>query len=96
MRPLEETWVVDDDIPPVQVLSQSGEEICELPTRDTARASMIAAAPDMARVLLDIEWEGINGHCPSCMGSRYIPGGERAPHRHYCALDASLRKAGVR
>lgn len=56
---------------------------------------------DLVRALLAVEWaEG--GHCPSC-GSFRVLGVEvhGAPkhiggHETTCALDAALRKAGVR
>lgn len=68
-----------------------------------ARGRLAAAAPDMARVLLAIEW-GVDraeygGACPSC--DCFNPDGD-APlgyakgHEPACALDAALRKAGVR
>lgn len=63
-----------------------------------AHRALIAAAPDMARVLLAIEWNGpsawqagASGSCPSC-GAQEGDG----KHRDGCALEAALRKAGVR
>jgi hypothetical protein len=55
------------------------------------RAKLAAAAPDMARLLIEIEWQGdeVRYRCPSCGGG--TPG-----HESDCALDAVLRKAGVR
>lgn len=62
-----------------------------------------SAAADMARVLLAIEWSCDDGQtgrclCPACAGAK--PGREWGPypsgHRDGCALDAALRKAGVR
>lgn len=80
------------------------------------RARLAAAAPDMARALLAVEWvkeirQGSEVHaCPSCGGlteeakstgyyqrvSDFI--GKPLPIGHVegCALDAALRKAGVR
>lgn len=69
---------------------------------------LIAAAPDMARVLLAIEWAGragpagdIRAACPSCGADRSEMYDGRGPvvvvdHDADCALDAALRKAGVR
>ena len=57
------------------------------PPADTiARARLATAAPDMARVLLAIEWH--HGECISC----FVMHG----HAPDCALDAALRRAGVR
>ena len=53
---------------------------------------LAATAPEMARVLLAVEWDG--GTCPSCGGTRDRH--EDDGHADDCALDAVLRKAGVR
>jgi hypothetical protein len=61
------------------------------------RGSILAsAAPDMAHVLLEVEWEGMvygdsEPCCPTCLGKKVI-----GIHEPGCALDAALRKAGVR
>lgn len=62
------------------------------------RARLASAAPEMARVLLAIEWSGGgDGDCPSCRGDRYYgTNAHPAGHAPDCALDAALRKAGVR
>ena len=57
-----------------------------------ARARLASAAPDMARVLLAVEWWGeVDGEptCPCC---------DHAATEHHpeCDLDLSLRKAGLR
>lgn len=58
---------------------------------DEERAAKLAsAAPDMARVLLAVEWSLAPGGCPSC--KNLMP----YEHKPDCALDAALRKAGVR
>lgn len=61
------------------------------------RLDLASAAPDMARALLAIEWEGragpagdVRGACPSCEAE--LPDS----HRPDCALDGALRRAGVR
>jgi hypothetical protein len=59
-------------------------------SEDAAR--LVSAAPDMARVLLAVEWiRGRDGEecCSSCDEIR-------PDHDEACALDAALRKAGVR
>lgn len=62
--------------------------------RDDARARLASAAPDMARVLLAVEWLGFAEGCPECGASKSDP----VPYMHNgdCALDLALRKAGVR
>ena len=51
---------------------------------------LAAAAPDMARVLLAVEWGGqcrsYGSHCPSCLN--YWSEGEK--HEPDCLLDAAL------
>lgn len=55
------------------------------------RARLAAAAPDLVRALLAVEWIGPEAHrrCSSC-GASDIRG-----HYDDCALAAALRKAGV-
>ena len=54
-------------------------------------ARLAAAAPDLARALLELEWTGPEAHrqCPSC-GASDVRG-----HYDECTLAAALRKAGV-
>lgn len=65
---------------------------------DVARARLAAAAPEMARVLLSLEWRAADERalmcCESCGGVREVDGGKG--HVADCALVAVLRKAGVR
>ena len=71
-----------------------------------AKDQLASAAPDMARVLLAVEWSGStptatgpHPTCPSCAGMQPHPSrdaGPRGGHRKDCALDAALRKAGAR
>lgn len=63
-----------------------------------ARVQLAHAAPDMARALLAVEWSGPDpfqagggGCCPACSAI-----GADGRHRSNCAIDAALRKAGVR
>ena len=66
---------------------------------DIARARLASAAPDMARVLLACEWAWCEGRewkvCPSCSNDEPNDS-RRSGHASDCALDAALRKAGVR
>lgn len=55
-------------------------------------AQLAAAAPDMARVLLAIEFRPT---CPMC-GGRVYRDGQPPTHEQDCFLDAALRKAGLR
>lgn len=82
---------------------------------DQARAQLASAAPDMARVLLEVEWCGSvnidiewdSPACSSCGGvdpdqwtddtvRRIEREGFTVGHAPDCALEACLRKAGVR
>ena len=64
-----------------------------------ARARLASAAPDMVRVLLACEWAWCEGRewkvCPSCSNDEPNDS-RRSGHALDCALDACLRKAGVR
>ena len=55
---------------------------------DEGRLHLIATASEMIRVLQEVEW-GTESLCPSCVA----PYDEHKPD---CALDAVLKKAGVR
>lgn len=54
-----------------------------------ARARLAAAAPDLARALLSVEWEDYSGRCPWCSAIR------GADHRADCERQSALKKAGV-
>ena len=73
------------------------------------RGRLAAAAPDMARVLLAIEWVDTSGEyqerCPSCQCRTELPPDGRVgalvklhpgEHSASCELVAALRKAGLR
>lgn len=98
-KPWEETWAVEredliaDDgtrsLAPWWNVSRSATSLVGTEFREEA-AKLVAAAPDMARVLLDIEWSAEEGRfCPSCLHGR----GEG--HSDACALKAALMKAGL-
>ena len=71
---------------------------------DSAR--LAACAPEMARLLLEVEGAGerdgdrVGAACPFCGGFGLInqlgPGVEPICHEGHCALVAVLKKAGVR
>jgi hypothetical protein len=78
----------DEDLPLIARSFEQRSGDMQIPRMDLA-----AAAPDMARVLLAIEWSDTANEpdgCPSCGEPKHIG------HDVDCALDAALRKAGVR
>jgi hypothetical protein len=102
----EQTWTADEEMvtptvhlpgachAEVRLYSPEFEASTDPIRYDLARA--LAASPDMARVLLAVEWSGREGRdndvaCPVC--GEWEAFGK---HRPDCALDAALRKAGVR
>lgn len=92
MRPHEENWAAHKDCV-VEATSWKTVFVSHDGARD--RAQLASAAPDMGRVLLAIEWSGCetftdNECCPTCAAT------EREGHTAGCALDAALRKAGIR
>jgi len=79
MKPWEENWIAEEG----DVITSSGECIfdesdCGVASKAVhePRASLASAAPDMARVLLSLEWSGRLDYvgdggyncCPSCGG----------------------------
>lgn len=86
----EETWTTqrepdgDGGVDP-DIYTADGERVAT--PEDPSRSRLISAAPDMARVLLDICDDRKTGVCVSC---------GQAPCWERCKLDAALRKAGVR
>lgn len=63
----------------------------------SARTKLAAAAPDLVRALLAVEWVGqewdcgaLPDACPRCKAYR------EDGHTFDCTLDAALRKAGIR
>lgn len=98
MKVWEECWLTEEG----DVITSRGEVVLEEnPDADKvvreARATLAAAAPAMARILLALEWsaeipvayDSYQNGCPSCrsIADKHEPG---------CALDAALRQAGVR
>jgi hypothetical protein len=60
-------------------------------TVEPNRGNLIACAPEMARMLLKLEWPMCNAdYCYECGRKK------RFGHAPTCALDALLRKAGAR
>lgn len=110
MEPWEHTWHVDES--GTLIRDERDYRIAEtieldIPPQEQSNARLAAAAPEMARLLLELEWGGepvraIAGPiatCPSCLGMRpqlSRDAGPRGGHRKDCRLIAVLRKAGVR
>ena len=106
MKPWEETWTFDGEREGGCILENDTAVMYTCgpddPEYHAPRGHLASAAPDMARVLLEIEWRAgefgdpdAGGRCPSCLG--YEPSGSPDDGHHVdCALDAALRKAGVR
>ncbi len=109
MKPWEETWVAHKDCvvdeptwKTVFVIHEDSRVDLGYEGADRwlnrERAQLVSAAPDMARVLLEMEWRGFplprigNEECATCVGC----GDRRPSHKPSCMLDAALRKAGVR
>lgn len=97
MKPWEETWEADEDMPDVR----NGDALVLRALGDGSedRAKLAAAAPEMARLLLKHQWD-TNNVCPECRGARVddddeqpLPGGYG--HAKDCGLVSVLRKANV-
>lgn len=101
---LEETWEVQRYV--VEMKGDAGRQLGtfiddadapEWPSCDRDRAQLAAAAPEMARLLIEVQWAGVLTYqyegggdpcCPVCEG-------EEPRHEPDCKLVAVLRKAGV-
>lgn len=112
-KPLEETWAAifpyeDPDGGTWEVVLEGTEVLrADVPHESVAR--LAAAAPEMARLLLEIQWSSRDeggSTCPSCYAEAYVPparydadgkylGYTEGTHDPDCALAAVLRKAGV-
>jgi hypothetical protein len=95
MRLWEETWVhVRDEVDGDMV--RLGEQT--LMVDDGPSAALIAAAPNLVRALLEVEWVEYEGPgsaiCPACKLGRVDWAADA--HAPGCELDAALRKAGAR
>lgn len=116
IRPWEETWSVRDDTAGehdvhVEWGPDSHGRILAEERPDygdsLGRARLAAAAPEMARLLLEKEWSGGDVNYATGSGRMWLPkclvcGGVKAHpqagssgHRKDCRLVAVLRKAGV-
>lgn len=98
MKPWEEEWTTKGHVDEVRTWEVGAFGYARLQAKGEdyeVIARFASAAPDMARLLLEIEWTapgdvGAVNACPFC--DRW----QRDGHAPDCALDAALRKAGVR
>lgn len=108
-KPWEETWTVGDLSSVEDALGRTvaitewrreRDSETELPDRPEV-ARVLAAAPDLVRALLAVEWTWREGserlRCAACDGEEpHESKPWRGGHTPTCATDAALRKAGVR
>lgn len=93
MKVWEEEWAANWDVDYAVTLERNGARFGTVSAGGpdgVLRARLAAAAPDMACVLLAVEWSSESA-CPICQAYEY-----EGKHKPDCALDAALRKAGVR
>ena len=105
-KPWEETW----EVGPAGIETENRIPVLvdEFGVFENADARLAAAAPELVRALLEVEWvdvdigEGDAPHyvssCPWCFGyERPLWIGHKDGHGHApdCARQAALRKAGV-
>ncbi len=114
-KPHEETWRthapadqslaiwLDNDRPSGPILRGAGFDVPATRPMIDARMKLAACAPEMARMLLDLEAHTTHEEtvCASCGGPQRFEaaaamGRPNFDHTSTCALDALLRKAGVR
>jgi len=73
------------------VNADTGASVAVFDESSAARAQLAAAAPDMARLLIEFaHLDGDLDACPWCADD-----GARAQHAPTCPLAAALRKAGI-
>lgn len=91
-------WLVAYRNPAVSIAPVCGYEA---PDREDSTLALMAAAPDMCRALLAVEWKGPPSpndwmsECPYCRGRRRPKKLDLFGHQDKCALDAALTKAGL-
>lgn len=96
MKPWEETWEAEHE-DSLDYITRGPDGFIAGFDDQKERATLAAAAPEMARVLLALEWKGAElgddctyAVCPSCGAYKGEVG-----HAPDCGLVAVLRKAGV-
>ena len=106
MKLHEETWTVAGDkidghtFGPWRVFDGSGHLLCTVGDgcSNPDAAKLVSAAPEMASLLLDVEWHGryedrVGEPRSGCVSCACAVG---ESHSAWCELDAILKKAGVR
>lgn len=103
MKPWLEKWEINE--PGVVSTGTTGDatfysmDLSEYAVRSD-RAQLAAAAPDMCRALLAVEWNGMaygnTACCPACGNIWEGEGSQpRETHAEACKLDAALTKADL-
>lgn len=95
MKPHEQAFEYDPD-GDVVTTREDGVRVAVAREVSDDDGPLIAAAPEMARVLLAVEWvsEGNDVWCPYCLGRRAFDMPETG-HKPTCSRQLVLRKAGV-
>ena len=96
-----DAWdIVEDDQDETMLAHRGNFLTCHDPGVDEARAKLAAVAPEMARLLLELEnvvypaeTGNIDG-CPICRG--WVDRSDEVRHEDDCRWVAVLRKAGVK
>lgn len=112
-KPWEENWRLDDANPVVRLhdnepiaefegdedLGDSEQNYEQNYERDMARARLAACAPEMARLLLELECVDLHGNrCPCCTATQFRRSqvDYELIHKDGCEWLALMKKAGVR
>lgn len=96
-KAIEETWAMHPEC--TQIVTAGGDCVwaSEGYDGDAERMKLAACGPEMARMLLALEWDepGDGGICRVCSGRKWTDGLPKE-HEPDCAWLALMRKAGVR
>lgn len=89
-KPWEETW----EVGPAGIETENRIPVLvdEFGVFENADARLAAAAPELVRALLAVEWVDGGDWGPLCA---WCGNGRDEPHSDACARQAALRKAGV-
>lgn len=100
-KPWEETWTAHPDngrlIVVVAEFPDDHGVALALDASHMDRARLAAAAPELVRALLAVEWRGWStvdmACCPSCEALKHVAVARK--HAPACTLDTALTKAGL-
>ncbi len=102
MKAHEETWELVPRNGGWRLHAEGEEEHSTFWDADPGRARLAAAAPEMARLLLELQWSGgsyegdhMAACCPSCEAFSVTSDVTAGKHEPGCRLAAVLQKAGV-